>query len=116
VADAGYNGRIKYSKSPSEEVVILEDKVNTDTINGPAGPRTNVYIHHGPGMSEGCLLGQTGKPGQASFIAEVKKQLEEERQNKKPTDIRVILEERNAQWWTLQDIVAEAAGRKQGKQ
>jgi RHS repeat-associated protein len=70
-----YHGSIYHSPKLGENTILLSDEQGGHSI----GDRSYLEIHHGPGMSEGCFLGQTGSAGQQQFINQVQSAIDFEK-------------------------------------
>ncbi|MFO1535923.1 MAG: hypothetical protein ABR586_09680 [Thermoplasmatota archaeon] len=91
-----YVGTFFFSDHLQESVLLLSDEEGGQSIavDGQANPRTSIYIHRGPGMSKGCLLGQMDRQGQAAFMAILRQAIAEDEALGGTGRIRVILEPR----------------------
>jgi hypothetical protein len=78
-------------------VLALDDFTappKSGVITGPEGRRTDIYIHRGPGYSEGCMLGQKGQTAEDTFHDRINRLLDEDRRKGKGTSITVKVEAR----------------------
>jgi RHS repeat-associated protein len=93
-----YSGAVREDGNKGFRVALSDqDNPGSGNVTGPDGTRSDLQIHIGPGVSEGCMLIPGGADGRDDFQQKLQELQDEDQQNGLGTHITVTVLDRNIQ-------------------